>query len=132
MGGCRALGCTDAGTTVPIRGHDSQAVVQVWSMGNTLGVTIALRMIDRTKSSTLLYQNTGILDAITTVGQHRSSLSYDYLIILKRVHVAKDTEILGCRLKLTLVIVCLENPQGVSRYTPKLAQIFLSLGVVLE
>lgn len=59
----------------------------------TPGDTVDLRMIDRTKSSTLLYQNTGILDVITTVGQHISSLFYDYLIILKRVHVAKDTQI---------------------------------------
>ena len=71
-------------------------------------------MIDRTKSSSLLYQNTGgggVLDVIITVGQYRSPLSYIYLINLKRVHVAKDTKILGCGLrsphtrpKLTLII----------------------------
>ena len=44
------------------------------SQWRTPGDTVDLRMIDRTKSSTLLYQNTGIMDVITTVGQHISSL----------------------------------------------------------
>lgn len=104
-------------------------------------MTLLMRMIDRTKDSSLLYQNTGgweggvVLDVIITVREHRSPLSYIYLIILNRVQVAKDTKILGCgfhsshtRPKLTFIIAEESKFQGVSCYSPKLAQLFLLLG----